>query len=137
MTTFNRELWDLGRKIEDCIKPQIDDFFECEFKRSNDIYDILDFMDEDKKICVEVKGRRIPSTQFKDTIITCNKITEGLMRIELGYQVYLFFVYTDKVLYHKLSIDDEFVMKITGTFSKPHYLIPIQDLTEFKYPKSI
>tara|TARA_R100001143_G_C3336315_1_gene122029 strand:+ start:544 stop:975 length:432 start_codon:yes stop_codon:yes gene_type:complete len=128
---FNKELWNIGRGIEDAIKPKIDKYFECEFARSDDIYDVMDFCDEDKKIIVEVKGRRIPSTQYEHTIITCNKVTEGFIKMESGYKVYLFFVFTDKVLYHELKLDDEFVMKMTGTFHKPHYLLSIKDLKEF------
>ena len=128
---FNRELWNIGRGIEDAIKPKIDKYFGCEFARSDDIYDVMDFCDEDKKIVVEIKGRRISSTQYDDTIITANKITEGLIKMEHGYKVFLFFVFTDKVLYHQLKEDDEFVMKITGTFQKPHYLLPIKNLKEF------
>jgi len=129
---FNRELWNIGRNIEDAIKPKIDEYFGCEFQRSDDIYDVMDFRDEDKKIIVEVKGRRIPSTQFKDTIITCNKFTEALIEIENGYEVYFFFVFTDKTLYHKVDEEDSFMMKMTGTFQKPHYLIPVKDLKEFE-----
>ena len=128
---FNRELWNVGRKIEDAIKPEIDKHFECEFKRSDNIYDVMDFRDDDKKIIVEVKGRRIPSTQYDETIITCNKFTEACIEIENGYEVYFFFVFTDKVLYHKVNPDDEFVIKMTGTYQKPHYLLPVKDLKEF------
>ena len=49
---FNRELWNIGRNIEDAIKPKIDEYFGCEFQRSDDIYDVMDFRDEDKKIIV-------------------------------------------------------------------------------------
>tara|TARA_R110000764_G_scaffold227181_1_gene317175 strand:+ start:290 stop:709 length:420 start_codon:yes stop_codon:yes gene_type:complete len=129
---FNKELWNIGRTIEDAIKPKIDTYFGCEFARSDDIYDVMDFRDPTKKIIVEVKGRRISSTQFEDTIITCNKFTEALIEMESGYECYLFFVFTDKVLYHKVSEDDEFIMKLTGTFHKPHYLLPIKDLKVFE-----
>lgn len=129
---FNRELWNVGRNIEDAIKPKIDKHFECVFERSDDIFDVMDFRDKDKKIIVEVKGRRIPSTQFTETIITCNKHTEALIEMEDGYECYFFFVFTDKVLYHKVSEDDAFVMKLTGTYHKPHYLIPVKDLKEFE-----
>jgi len=30
------------------IKPKIDEYFGCEFQRSDDIYDVMDFRDEDK-----------------------------------------------------------------------------------------
>ena len=33
MPKFNYELWKAGQKIEDNLKPKIDKFFECDFKR--------------------------------------------------------------------------------------------------------
>ena len=128
---FNVELWNVGRKIEDAIKPLLEEHFEAEFQRSDDIFDIIDFVDENKKICVEVKGRRVPADQYDDPIITCGKITEGFKLLDQGHKVYYFFVFTDKVLYHKLDEEDSFVMKVTGTNHLPHYLIPIKDLEEF------
>lgn len=133
MPKFNYELWKAGQKIEDNLKPKIDKFFECDFKRNSNIFDILDFHDEEKKKIVEVKGRNNPSDQYEDTIITCGKITEGLMMVEGGYEVYIFFVFTDKTLYLKLDPDNcDFKMRYTGTNHIPHYLIPVKDLVEFK-----
>ena len=133
MPKFNYELWKAGQKIEDNLKPKIDKFFECNFKRNSNIFDILDFHDEEKKKIVEVKGRNNPSDQYEDTIITCGKITEGLMMVEGGYEVYIFFVFTDKTLYLKLDPDNcDFKMRYTGTNHIPHYLIPVKDLVEFK-----
>ena len=132
MPKFNYELWKAGQKVEDNLKPKIDKFFQCDFKRNTDIFDILDFHDDTKKKIVEVKGRNSPSDQYKDTIITCGKITEGLMMMETGFEVYIFFVFTDKTLYLKLDTDNaDFTMKYTGTNNIPHYLIPIADLIEF------
>ena len=66
---FNKQLWEFGRKVEDMALPIINRLYECDFKRNdNDIYDILDFRDEEQKKIVEVKGRRILSTKFTDTI---------------------------------------------------------------------
>lgn len=131
---FNKKLWELGRKIEDELKPQIDEFFGCSFDRTDDVYDVFDFHDSVNKKIVEVKGRRIPSSQYPTTIITCGKITEGLMRMEQDaeLEVYYFFVFTDKTLYLKLDPNDcDFDMRRTGTRHIPHFLIPIKRLTDF------
>jgi len=131
---FNKKLWELGAKIEDEIKPHLNEFFKCDFKRHDDIFDVLDFHDTQNKKIVEVKGRTIPSTQFTDTIITCGKITEGLMKMECDseLEIYYFFVFTDKTMYFKLDADKaEWNMKRTGTNHIPHYMIPIKDLIEF------
>ena len=133
MSKFNRKLWELGHKIENEIKPHLDEFLNCDFQRNEDIFDVLDFHDIQSKKIVEVKGRTCASTAWKDTIITCGKITEGLMKIEEGWELYYFFVFTDKTMYFKLDPDKcEFNMKYTGTNHVPHYMIPIKFLTEFE-----
>ena len=128
---FNKELWEYGRKIEDMALPIVNRLYDCDFKRNdNDIYDILDFRDEDKKKIVEVKGRKILSTKFDKTIITSSKITAGLMEIDQGYEVYLVFVFLDKMFRYQLKEDSSFACKLTGTNCIEHYLIPIKDMTE-------
>ena len=130
--SFNNALWQIGKQIEDELLPKINTAFDADFKRSEDIFDILDFKDDEKKRIVEVKGRRISSEQYDTTIITCGKLTEALMKIEVGYQVYFFFVFNDKTMYIKVNPEEcNWNMKMTGTNHIPHYLIPIKDLTEF------
>ena len=128
---FNKQLWEFGRKVEDMALPIINRLYECDFKRNeNDIFDILDFRDEVKKKIVEVKGRRILSTKFDKTIITASKITAGFMEIDDGYEVYLVFVFLDKMYRYQLLEDTAFECKYTGTNCIQHYLIPITDMTE-------
>ena len=128
---FNKELWGLGRKIEDESLPILNKYFECNFERNeNDIWDILDFKDDEKKIIVEVKGRRIPSTQYKETIITASKVTEAYKKIDDGYKVYFVFVFTDKTMEIELLEESSFQVKLTGTNCIQHYMIPITDLKE-------
>ena len=128
---FNKQLWEFGRKVEDMALPIINRLYECDFKRNeNDIYDILDFRDEEKKKIVEVKGRRILSTKFDKTIITASKITAGFMEIDDGYEVYLVFVFLDKMYRYQLLEDAAFECKYTGTNCIQHYLIPITEMTE-------
>ena len=130
---FNKELWDIGRKIEDDTLPLLNTYFECNFQRNeNDIFDILDFKDDDKKKIVEIKGRRIPSTKYTDTIITASKVTAGFQKVEDGYRVFFVFVFTDKVMEYELQEDQDFKVKFTGTNCIQHYLIPIDDLKEIK-----
>ena len=130
---FNKVLWELGRKIEDTSLPILNKQFDCNFERNeNDIWDVLDFKDHDKKIIVEVKGRRIPSTQYKETIITASKITAGFQSIDQGFKVFLVFVFTDKMMYIELLENSEFQVKFTGTNCIQHYMIPIKDLIEIK-----
>ena len=56
---FNKTLWDFGRKIEDDVLPIANKLYDCDFKRNeNNIFDIIDFKDDNKKVVVEVKGRK-------------------------------------------------------------------------------
>jgi len=131
--TFNKKLWDIGREIEDETLPKINKYFECDFKRNeNDIFDILDFKDDEAKKIVEIKGRRVSSTQYKDTIITSSKVTEGFMKIEEGFRVFFVFVFTDKTMEIELKLDHEFQVKLTGTRCIEHFMIPVKDLTEIE-----
>jgi len=128
---FNEKLWKIGQKIEDDTLPLINKYYDCDFKRNeNDIFDILDFKDDDKKIIVEIKGRRILSTQYEDTIITASKITEGFMKLDQGYKVFFVFVFTDKTMEIELKEDFDFKVRFTGTNCIKHYCIPVKDLTE-------
>ena len=130
-SNFNKTLWEYGRKVEDKVLPIVNSLYDCDFKRNeNDIYDILDFRDEEKKKIVEVKGRRVLSTTYKKTLITSSKITAGFMAIEEGYEVYFLFVFIDKIFRYQLEEDASFECKLTGTNCIAHYLIPMSDLTE-------
>tara|TARA_R110002050_G_scaffold20397_2_gene57802 strand:+ start:397 stop:810 length:414 start_codon:yes stop_codon:yes gene_type:complete len=130
---FNKELWEIGRQIEDKTLPLINKYYKCNFERNeNDIFDILDFKDEVEKKIVEIKGRRIPSTQFAETIITASKVTAGFQQIDKGYKVYFVFVFTDKIFEYQLKENSSFKCKFTGTNCIKHYLIPIDELTEIK-----
>ena len=133
---FNKKLWDIGRKIEDETLPIVNKYFDCDFKRNeNDIFDILDFKDEEKKMIVEVKGRRIPSTQYEDTLITASKVNEGLCRVDDGYRVFFVFVFTDKIYEMELKEDQVFKVRLTGTNCIEHYMIPVKDLKEIDKDK--
>jgi len=133
---FNKKLWDIGRKIEDETLPIVNKYFDCDFKRNeNDIFDILDFKDEEKKMIVEVKGRRIPSTQYEDTLITASKVNEGLCRVDDGYRVFFVFVFTDKIYEMELKEDQDFKVRLTGTNCIEHYMIPVKDLKEIDKDK--
>ena len=130
MFKFNKQLWDIGQKIEDETLPVLNKYFNADFKRNNDIWDILDFHDTEKKIICEVKGRRNKHDKYEDTIITCNKFNEALLKIEEGYKVYFIFSFTDKIMGIEVHPDLELKVCITGTNMIRHYLIPVKDLKE-------
>tara|TARA_R110002051_G_scaffold219558_1_gene283551 strand:+ start:830 stop:1252 length:423 start_codon:yes stop_codon:yes gene_type:complete len=129
---FNHTLWKLGQEIEDAVLPSINSKWEADFKRKQDIFDVIDFHDDDKKIACEVKGRRIKSSAYPTTIITLNKVHKAYQLIEEGWEVYFVFVFTDKTLYCKLTGEENWEVKLTGTFQIEHNLIPITELKEIE-----
>ncbi len=132
---FNKQLWTLGNKIEDELKPHLEEFLGEELFRSDDIYDIMDFKSKDNKLVVEIKGRRVSSTQYDTTLLTCGKVIEAekLMCIDEETKVYVFFVFTDCVKYIQLPKErPNWNCKRTGTNHIPHFLIPITELIEFE-----
>tara|TARA_R110000787_G_scaffold68521_2_gene153206 strand:+ start:236 stop:658 length:423 start_codon:yes stop_codon:yes gene_type:complete len=128
MFAFNKQLWDFGTQIEDKVKPLLNKQFDCDFKKSDDIWDVLDFHDNDKKIICEIKGRKINSNEYDTTIIPMNKVTNGLMKVEEGFKVYFVFVFLDKTLYCELTEDLEYQVKLTGTNYIKHALIKVDAL---------
>lgn len=129
---FNKELWEAGRKIEDESLPQLNKYFNTDFKRNeNDIFDILDFKDVNAKIIVEVKGRRNSSDAYEDTIITASKVMAGQQAIDDGYRVYFLFVFSNCSKIMELKEDSSFKVKFTGSNCIQHYMIPVAGLDEF------
>lgn len=139
---FNEELWKYGQEIEDRVMPIVNQIFNCDFKKNeNDKFDILDFKDEDTKIIVEVKGRKVKSTHYEKTLITASKVTEGFHKIDDGYRVFFVFAFTDKLMKYELKEDDSFECRFTGTNCIQHYLIPVdqcEEITEgdFVHPEN-
>ena len=132
---FNHKLHNLGIKIEEEIRPHLDEFFNTKFEiRSNDVFDIIDFTNKEN-IQVEIKGRTCSSDAWEDTIVTTSKIIEAELEYELNpdLEIYLFFVFTDKTKYIKIPRERaDWKVKFTGTFGIKHFLIPVKDLIEFE-----
>ena len=130
---FNKELWTIGQKIEDEALPKLNKYFKTDLQRDdNNIWDLLDFKDDNEKVIVEVKGRLIKSTQYTDTIITASKVMAGHQAIDDGYRVYFLFVFTDKSMIIELKEDQSFSVRYTGTNCIKHYCIPISELKDFE-----
>ncbi|MAL77365.1 MAG: hypothetical protein CMM62_20580 [Rhodospirillaceae bacterium] len=128
--SFNRKLWEWGTKVEDAVCPHLNELWGTNFKKSKNIFETIDFHDEESKVACEVKGRRISSTQYKDTIIPYGKWVEACKLLDEGWDVYYVFVYTDKTKYIKLTGEEDWKVKLTGSFGIEHHLIPIDEMED-------
>lgn len=69
-------------------------------------FDEFDFIDEDNKIMIELKSRRIDKDMYYDTMIGLNKVLKGKDIINDGYRVYFVFSFKDGVYYYELKKDN-------------------------------
>lgn len=130
MFAFNKKLYDMGVKIEEEVKPVLNNIFDADFKKKDDMWDILDFYDENKKIICEIKGRSINHNTFNDTIIPMNKVHKSFMKVDEGYKVYFVFVFKDKTMYCEVKDDLNYNVKLTGTNYIEHACIPVSSLKD-------
>ena len=130
MFAFNKKLYDMGVKIEEEVKPVLNNIFDADFKKKDDMWDILDFYDENKKIICEIKGRSINHNTFDDTIIPMNKVHKSFMKVDEGYKVYFVFVFKDKTMYCEVKDDLNYNVKLTGTNYIEHACIPVSSLKD-------
>ena len=81
---------------------KFNEYFKCSFQKISKC-SIIDFIDEDNKIVIELKGRRVKKHQYIDTMVGTNKLIESDKYIKLGYTVYFAFAFTDKICYYQYN----------------------------------
>jgi hypothetical protein len=92
-----------GASKEKEILPILNAYFKTECVPETYKFAIFDFVDDEKKVCIELKSRRICKRQYPDIMIGYNKVREGFRRIRRGYTVYLVWCFTDKLCYYELT----------------------------------
>lgn len=99
---MNKKQADLifGDNLEKRCIIQFNKFFKCSLKKIS-TNSIIDFIDDESKIVIELKGRRCSKHQYNDTMIGMNKLIESDKYIKLGYTVYFAFSFTDRLCYYQ------------------------------------
>ena len=124
-----------GFDQEEKLKEIIEKHLDIELERT-DKSCVYDFVNEEKKILIELKSRRCGKNKYKSTMISCHKIGELLKKVEEGYTIYLFFNFCDKICYYELKEYNEKWVSISGRFDRyrdelnNYYFIPIEELTD-------
>jgi hypothetical protein len=114
--------------------------FDTTLERSDYKYSLFDYSGE--KCFVELKSRRIDSTQYKDTMIGCNKL---LFARNCAKDFYFVFSFTDGLFYYKFSKEDYDTGVIRSAYGgrndrgkdeqKPYCYIPIKLFKKINYLK--
>ena len=65
--------------------------------KTKDIYNVVDFVNEDKKIIAELKSRKYICSHCEDWMIGVNKIQRAKLLYARGYKVIFYFAFYDGI----------------------------------------
>lgn len=94
-----------GKTRETQLLPIINDFLDCNLLPYKNKFSVVDFFDSDKEIYVELKSRKIPSTNFYKLMIGKNKIDFFKEKLKFGKRCIIVFDYTDYLYSLELNLD--------------------------------
>jgi hypothetical protein len=126
---------EFGKNNESKLKSKIETFFKCNLLHTNK-NNVFDFIDNDKKILIELKTRKNTKLKYPTTMIGYNKIVESIEKIKNGWTIYYIFSFTDKLTYYKFEKDNNEYHSIGGRKDrgrsefKKYYFIPVELLSD-------
>lgn len=126
---------EFGKNNESKLKSKIETFFKCNLHHTNK-NNIFDFIDNDKKILIELKTRKNTKMKYPTTMIGYNKIVESINKIKNGWTIYYIFNFTDKLTYYKFEKDNSKYHSMGGRKDrgrpefKKYYFIPVELLSD-------
>tara|TARA_R100000773_G_scaffold2152_2_gene2941 strand:+ start:1570 stop:2106 length:537 start_codon:yes stop_codon:yes gene_type:complete len=88
-----------GDSYERKFKRIIDGWFGCDFQHEKSGWGAIDFINQENKIAVEIKRRRITKGQFYDIMIGYNKYRQARKLMRKGYKVYFFWKFQDRLCF--------------------------------------
>lgn len=129
MKTIKQE-YSFGVRQEKILKDKIAEYLSDELINTTDRYDPYDYFSPTKY--VELKSRRNKKNQYPTTIIGLDKYDLGMKYLDLGYEIYFVFNFTDEVSCYKLNKEDIFegidITRKDRNKSKKHIEININKL---------
>ena len=124
-----------GEGKEDDIKSKLESYFKCNLEKTSKL-NLFDYVDNDKKILIELKSRRNTKMKYPTTMIGYNKIVESINKIKEGWTIYYIFNFTDKLTYYKFEKDNSKYHSMGGRKDrgrpefKKYYFIPVELLSD-------
>jgi hypothetical protein len=97
--------------------------------RSSDTFDRVDFRlaNSDTLVAIEIKTRKIKSSDFDDSIIRYTKVQALRCLVAEGWRVLLVLNYTDRLLFIELTGTEQWRWTANiGRPRRPHFHIPIK-----------
>jgi len=124
-----------GEGKENDIKSKLESYFKCNLEKTSKL-NLFDYVDNDKKILIELKSRRNDKMKYPTTMVGYNKIINSIEKIKDSWKIYYVFNFTDKITYYKFEeINDSWISK-GGRYDrgrpefKQYYFIPVELLSD-------
>lgn len=95
----------LGLTNEKNLKPLFEKYFDCNLTMT-DHWATFDYVDDVKRIIIELKTRRTRRLQYKDVMVGANKMTDGIKKYKAGYRVIFAYSFVDCVAFWEYSPDE-------------------------------
>jgi len=91
----------MGKKNEDLVLPLLKLFFNANFDNNdNRKWEVIDFIDEEDKLCIENKSRNITHNQYDTIMISYHKYKASKELMKKGYKAFFSFYFEpDKKLF--------------------------------------
>ena len=121
---------DFGNTAELSLQQQFENHFDCKLNQTPPKH-LFDFINEEKKIMLELKTRRNTKNQYNTTMVGYNKIQEAQRLKQEGWSIYFVFYFTDNVCFYEFdSIHNDWVKnggrRDRGRLEyKQYYYIPV------------
>jgi hypothetical protein len=98
----NKDL-NYGLPKENEMLKYFNEYLNADLKLSDNKYSAFDYIDNDNKIIVELKSRRVKKEKYYDVLVNKSKIDYGFDMIKKGYTVYIAWAFIDQLCIYKLS----------------------------------
>lgn len=121
---------DFGNTAELSLQQQFENHFECKLNQTHSTH-LFDFINEEKKIMLELKTRRNTKQKYPTTMVGYNKIQEAQRLKQEGWSIYFVFYFTDDVCFYEFdTIHNDWVnnggRRDRGRLEyKQYYYIPV------------
>jgi hypothetical protein len=121
---------EFGNNAELTLQDKFEKQFECKLNQTPPKH-LFDFVNEEKKIMLELKTRRNTKNQYNTTMVGYNKIVEAQRLKQEGWNVYFVFYFTDDICFYEFDTIQENWIDRGGRRDrgrpeyKQYYYIPI------------
>lgn len=94
-----------GEIAENTLHNQLNKYFNCSLTQTPPKH-LFDYINEEKKVIVELKTRKNTKHQYKDTMVGYNKVLEANKYVKEGWDVYFVFNFTDLLTYYHYETEN-------------------------------